>query len=123
MSANHRTCGIGESLPVEYFSPGTSIINGKPCSSLWAEIPHNGEWLRFERSEIGAPWIRVERWTEFTGMPWRPNGLYRFRGRRVCGWPNEVEYYDEELKQWMKTPNYNVHQKASLIDAASKEKP
>lgn len=115
MSANHQACKIGEFLPADYFSPGASVINGQPYSSLWAEIPHGGEWLRFERNKIGDPWVRVERWIEFVGMPWDSNRLYRFRGRRVSGWPDEVEYYDEDLRQWEKAPNCNVHIKASHI--------
>lgn len=121
MSNNHKTCEIGESLPADYFSPGTYIINGQLHCSLWAEIPHKGEWLRFERSAFGEPWVRVEQWVEFVGMPWNRNRLYRFRGRHICGWPSEVEYYDDQLKKWEKTPNYNVHKKASYIQTARKE--
>ena len=57
---DHRDTPVGGSLPPDYFSPGTSTMNGRTISSLWAEIPHQGEWLRFERPEVGAPWTRVE---------------------------------------------------------------
>jgi len=111
MSTNthHSDCDLGDELPPDYFSPGYSIMHGKPAFSTWAEIPHDGAYLRFERTDLGAPWVRVERWIEWHGMPWNTGGLYRFRGKRLCGWPDEVQFYCEETGQWEDCPNVNAH--------------
>lgn len=44
-------------LPPDYFSPGTSIMHGKIVCSLWAIAYWRGQSYRFERTELGAPWV------------------------------------------------------------------
>lgn len=46
-------------LPPDYFSPGVSIMHGKPCFSKWAIAYWHGREFRFERTDLGQPWVRT----------------------------------------------------------------
>lgn len=109
MKQHHNDCDLGDQLPPDYYRPGSSIMHGKTVYSEWVEQPVPGGWMRFERESLGAPWVRVERWIEFFGMPWNPSGLYRYRGRTLSGWPQEVQFYDPDTKEWWDCPNINAH--------------
>jgi hypothetical protein len=43
-------------LPPDYFSPGTSIMNGKAVGSMWAEAYFNRTGYLFTRTELGGVW-------------------------------------------------------------------
>ena len=55
----HATLSIGQSLAPDYFSPGYSVMHGKKVSSLWAIAFWQNAAIRYEREDIGAPWIRI----------------------------------------------------------------
>ena len=51
---------IGNILEANYFSPGIAIIHGKPWGSLWAIAYWDGKEYRYERSDLGQPWVRTK---------------------------------------------------------------
>lgn len=55
----HAIIPVGDSLAHDYFSPGSYKFNGKTIGSLWAIAYYNGESYRFERAQLGEPWVRV----------------------------------------------------------------
>lgn len=57
MTPLHATLSIGESLPADYFSPGTTLIRGAQVGSPWVIAYWQGQSYRFERAALGAPWV------------------------------------------------------------------
>lgn len=59
MNAPAHAAPIGTQLPHDYFCPGTSIMHGKLCFSAWAVAFWQGQEFRYERTNVGQPWIRT----------------------------------------------------------------
>lgn len=56
----HATLPIGAPLlDPTYFSPGTSLMNGRVYCSLWAIAYWRGQSFRYERAGLGEVWVRV----------------------------------------------------------------
>jgi hypothetical protein len=55
----HSTLPIGASLPPDYFSPGTYVLNGQKVGSPWAIAYYAGQSFRYERTGLGEVWVRV----------------------------------------------------------------
>ncbi len=50
---------IGHSLPPLYFNPGSYEFQGKLTGSTWVEAFFAGKTYRYERADLGLPWVRV----------------------------------------------------------------
>lgn len=55
----HASLPVGESLPPDYFSPGTYVFGGLEQGSPWAVAYFAGQSYRYERAGLGEPWVRV----------------------------------------------------------------
>lgn len=52
-----------------------------------------------------------EVWQEIVlEWPKRGKARYRWRGLWYCGWPREVEYWDNAF-EWSRCPNVGVHRR------------
>jgi hypothetical protein len=65
MNPDFRSMQLGDTLSPDHFSPGSHLMNGVEVFSPWAEQPVDGQWLRFERQALGAPWVLVRRQSGF----------------------------------------------------------
>ncbi len=59
MTPLHATLPVGDSLSPDYFSPGTYVMNDQIVGSPWAIAYWAGQSFRYERAQLGAPWVRV----------------------------------------------------------------
>lgn len=59
MSVPAHVAPVGHTLAPDYFSPGTTVMNGRVIGSSWAIAYYAGHEYRYERAGLGLPWVRV----------------------------------------------------------------